>query len=126
MDRNHHQKVRILETLKWLQEKFPQTFSKPFVADDEKMFRTPLKIGILEEIFKTLPEDGSMPRTAVRETIKFYTKGFQYHMSILKQTHRIDLEGNPSSLITEEERKHSAECLKAIKKYQAHRNQKRD
>jgi len=115
---NQHQKLRIRETLKWLQLRFPHAFIEGQ--------HIPLKIGILEDIFKTLPEDGSMSRKAIRDAIKFYTKGFYYHISVLKQTHRIDLEGNLSSLITEEEKRHSAECLKAIKKYQAQRDKKRE
>jgi sRNA-binding protein len=104
---NQHQKLRIRETLKCLQGRFPHAF-----IEGQQI---PLKIGILEDIFKTLPEDGSMSRKAVRDAIKFYTRGFYYHISVLKQTHRIDLDGNPSFPITEEEKRHSAECLKAIK-----------
>jgi sRNA-binding protein len=72
---------------------FPNTF---FVRPQTKL---PLKIGIREDILAEWPEiDAGLLDTALRD----YTAGTRYWDVLIAGADRIDLNGNPSGIVTPE------------------------
>lgn len=107
--------------LKWLYETFPKTFMKK---------KSPLKIAIHKDIFALFPvyfgEITGINRKRARENLKnaicFYCNSIGYHLSMKKNTHRIDLEGNLAEEILVEHKEHSQ---KIAAKLQARKDKKK-
>jgi ProP effector len=99
---NRHQieqsnKARI-DALAWLSETFPEAFNT------EKRVR-PLKKGIMEDIFAYLEEHPSaLPsKSKLREAVVMFTRRMEYLVCLKCRNDRIDLQGNFSEGVTEEE-----------------------
>lgn len=88
-------------------ERFPKTFS---LSD-----RKPLKVGISKEVVEIMRGEGAGPGVALRKAIQWYTSGIKYHLSIIEQTHRLDLDGNAVEEITPHQKDHAALAVKNIK-----------
>jgi sRNA-binding protein len=88
-------------------ERFPKTFS---LSD-----RKPLKVGISKEVVEIMRGEDAGPGVALRKAIQWYTSGIKYHLAIIEQTHRLDLEGNAVEEITPHQKDHAALAVKNIK-----------
>lgn len=99
-----HPATKIILTRKLLIETFPLAFC------EER--NKPLAIGIYEQIVKALP-DYSTKR--LKKCLKNYCEHKNYIQSIIDETHRIDLTGQPTAEITPEEKTNAEERL-VIKK----------
>lgn len=84
------------------------TFPKCFAGRREP--KTPLAIGIRDEIFKRLP--GADPRM-IRAALRDYTAGQSYLRNFAPGTPRIDLDGNRVDAITLDAAIHAARRLAA-------------
>lgn len=109
------QKDAIGITIDWFRDTFPKTFIR-------KNF-LPLKIGILQDIFKHLPKDQSISKKMVRTALLRYTRCRYYHEAILNHAKRVDLEGNPISEVTGLHREHAKKYL-ALRLQRFHAKQK--
>jgi sRNA-binding protein len=91
-------------------ERFPNAFS---LSD-----RKPLKVGISKEIVDIMRGEGTGSGVALRQAIQWYTSSIKYHLSVIEQTHRVDLEGNTVEEITPYQKGHSALEIESIKSFQ--------
>ena len=90
--------------LLWLGSKFPKVF-------DTSLSIQPLKIGIIEDILPYADEAG-ISRSKLREAIVIFTRRLDYLACLKAREWRIDLEGNPVALVTEEEAEKAALKIK--------------
>lgn len=104
------------EALKWLCECFPESFS----FKDPK----PLKLNILEDIFKSLPEERFIARIHIRRALKFYTHRLKYLEALQAKTHRVDLTGKAVEEIIEGHKSYAAEVSEKKKAYLAAHSKK--
>jgi ProP effector len=71
--------------INWLCQTFPSAFNfaKPL----------PLKLNITKDLYEHLPTDASISKVRLRAAIQYYTHSTSYLNSLIKATHRINLEG---------------------------------
>lgn len=95
--KNSSQRTR-QEALKWLAKRFPEAF------DNETRIR-PLKIGIREDILKYADEAEKVgiSKSKLREAVAVFTRRVDYLSCLKGREMRIDLDGNPSTEVSEEE-----------------------
>lgn len=73
----------------------------------------PLKIGIKQDLIKNLGAREDIvvgDKACMVSSLSYYVNSISYHKSMIEGTERIDLEGNPSGVVTAEEAKYSNEC----------------
>lgn len=94
------------DALRWLAKTFPKAF-------DDSTSIHPLKIGIMKDIL-THPETASagISLTKLREAVIIFTRKIDYLTCLKAREMRIDLDGNPTVLVTEEEAAQAAEKIK--------------
>jgi ProP effector len=110
-------KTRIQETLKWLCDRYPECFYLKA--------RRPLKKGIIDDLFSEAPEDGPS-KTALRQALKYYTKGLLYKKALVEKQPRIDLRGTVvSEEFPEEEIAHAEHHIVLIKEKNKEKNRQR-
>lgn len=93
-----HSKKTRLEALQWLSMKFPKAF-------DNSLKIQPLKIGIMTDILSYSEEAqrAGFSKSKLREAVVVFTRRIDYLTCLKARNQRIDLEGNPVALVTEEE-----------------------
>lgn len=100
MAANRNNKCRRAEEMrKLLVEKFPACFA-PKGAQ-----KRPLKIGIMEDLVAAFPD---VPRSKIGTGLYDYTSGPTYIGNLKAGAERIDLDGNPVGIVTEDEEKSAA------------------
>ena len=99
------QKAR--ELLKMLQERFPA-------------FRDcqPLAIGTDKELLARIPD---LDRKLLRIALGMHAHSLRYLKAVEKATHRVDLDGNPTTELSAEHKKHAADILRERFKKEAER-----
>ncbi|WP_171049014.1 ProQ/FINO family protein [Rhizobium sp. MHM7A] len=103
----------VLDFHKLLAKNHPQTFSDP-ASPVARL--APLKVGIHRDLCEKYPD-------VSKKTIRNFVNGYVYHPAYLRltavaQTNRIDLEGQVSGVVTEEQAQHS---LALMEKHAAER-----
>ncbi|MDI9818954.1 MULTISPECIES: ProQ/FinO family protein [unclassified Legionella] len=95
------------EALQWLAATFPLAF-------DNSLRIRPLKIGIMEDILSHADKaaDAGISRSKLREAVVLFTRRIDYLTCLKAREMRIDLLGNPVSLVTEEEAERAALKIK--------------
>lgn len=95
-------------TFDWLVNTFPQAF----FVDKEKI--CPLKVGIIEDILVYHAELSSTPvsRSKIRQSIQHYARRIPYLKQLQTQAVRINLQGKPAGMVTEEEAEAAARKIK--------------
>ena len=76
----------------------------------------PLKVGIKQDLVKMLSmrEDIVVSDKAVMvSSLSYYVNSASYHKAMSAGAMRIDLDGHPATVVTEEEARYSADCRKA-------------
>lgn len=89
----------------------------------------PLKIGIKQDLAKHLSSREDIvigDKACMVNSLAYYVNSAAYHKNMTEGATRIDLEGNPSGVVTAEEAQYSTECRKAKlqKKQPANNTQK--
>lgn len=72
----------------------------------------PLKKGIKQDLVKRLSEIATIvteDKACMVKSLAFYVNTAAYHRSVVKGAERIDIDGNPSGVVTEEEATYSVE-----------------
>ena len=92
------------ECFEILQKRYPKAFFNKG--------RKPFKIGIYKELCLALEKDKTMSRREIRLMMKWYCENEVYHMGVLKERHRIDLEGDVVEEVSKEDKAHSLKFLK--------------
>ncbi|MFM4933460.1 RNA chaperone ProQ [Aeromonas veronii] len=96
------------EIVAYLVEKFPACF----VAEGEAK---PLKIGIFQDLAERLADDARVSKTMLRSALRQYTSSWRYLHGLKAGQARVDLDGNPGELLTEEHIEHAKQALKESK-----------
>ena len=97
-----YKKEYVVKAFEWLYATFPKCF---FKRDQQ-----PLKINILNDIFKYIENnqnDDTPSKRGLRSALSTYVRGRYYLKACQAGTSRIDLDGNPTSAITEEEARYA-------------------
>lgn len=95
------------DALQWLAKTFPAAF------DDSESIH-PLKAGIMLDILAhadKLPEL-SLSKSKLREAVILFTRRIDYLVCLKAREMRIDLDGNPTVLVSEEEALQAADKIK--------------
>jgi ProP effector len=100
METRHH------ATLKYLAERFPQTF----VLEIYQPHR-PLKIGIAADIVASCPE---LDRRVVGKALGTYTGRIMYLRAFVEGAVRVDLDGHPAGEVSAADAEHAAARLAEI------------
>lgn len=95
------------QAMQWLAETFPAAF------DDSESIH-PLKIGIINDIFAYMndAQNISISKSKLRQAVVMYTRKIEYLACLKAREMRIDLSGNPTELVTEEEAAQAANKMK--------------
>ena len=96
------------EIVAYLVEKFPACF----IAEGEAK---PLKIGIFQDLAARLADDERVSKTMLRSALRQYTSSWRYLHGLKAGQDRVDLDGNPGELLTEEHIEHAKQALKESK-----------
>ncbi|EQB2601702.1 RNA chaperone ProQ [Aeromonas salmonicida] len=96
------------EIVAYLVEKFPACF----IAEGEAK---PLKIGIFQDLAERLADDARVSKTMLRSALRQYTSSWRYLHGLKAGQARVDLDGNPGELLTEEHIEHAKQALKESK-----------
>jgi ProP effector len=86
------------KALRWLAEKFPLVF------DNTKQIR-PLKIGIMLDVLQYADEAAKddISKSKLREAVVLFTRRLDYLSCLKAREMRVDLLGQPTSIVTEED-----------------------
>lgn len=94
------------EIMEWLKTIFPQCFIK---GEGKK----PLKVGIHEDILAFCREHyPTVSENLLKKAVKMYVLGYQYLSSFKAGAPRVDLNGKPSGVVTENDEQDAAMILK--------------
>ncbi|KTD20957.1 ProQ [Legionella lansingensis] len=95
------------EALLWLTATFPQAF-------DNTLRIRPLKMGIMNDIlaFADKAAEFGISKSKLREAVVLFTRRIDYLTCLKAREMRIDLQGNPVSLVTEDEAERAAIKIK--------------
>jgi ProP effector len=96
------------EIVAYLVEQFPACF----IAEGEAK---PLKIGIFQDLAARLADDERVSKTMLRSALRQYTSSWRYLHGLKAGQARVDLDGNPGELLTEEHIEHAKQALKESK-----------
>lgn len=104
--KNRSQKER-KKALSWLAKTFPLVF-------DNSSQIQPLKIGIMEDILEYAPQAAEMgvSKSKLREAVVLFTRRLDYLACLKVRGMRVDLFGNPTEVVSEEEGKNAALKIK--------------
>lgn len=102
-------KLARFEALCWLSKTFPKAF-------DDSISIHPLKIGIMNDILAhaDIAHPNSISKTKLREAVILFTRRIDYLACLKAREMRIDLEGNPTVQVTEEEAERAAVKIKKL------------
>ncbi|MGL5040473.1 MAG: RNA chaperone ProQ [Aeromonas sp.] len=89
-----------------------ETFPACFVAQGEAK---PLKIGIFQDLAERLADDARVSKTMLRSALRQYTSSWRYLHGLKAGQARVDLDGNPGEVLTEEHIEHAKQALKESK-----------
>lgn len=100
-------KLQRNDALRWLAKTFPNAF-------DDSTSIHPLKIGIMDDILSHADAAAAagISKTKLRDAVIVFTRKIDYLTCLKAREMRIDLNGNPTVLVTEEEATLAAEKIK--------------
>ncbi|KTD46043.1 ProQ [Legionella rubrilucens] len=104
--KNHSKRARH-EALNWLAKKFPEVF-------DNSQRIQPLKTGIMDDILAFAEEaaEAGLSKSKLREAVVIFTRRLDYLACLKAREMRVDLQGNPVSVVTEDEAERAAAKIK--------------
>jgi len=101
------------EQAKSLLQRLTEAYPQVFFAADARQVKA-LKIGIHKDL-KPVVKDWGFEAAALRIALSMYTHALRYQFALLKEPHRIDLQGESAGEISEENRRLAQEKIKTIK-----------
>ncbi len=93
------------EIIAYLAEKFPKCFSIDGPAKA-------LKIGIFQDLSEKLIEDETVSKTRLRQALRHYTSSWRYLKAVKLGNFRVDIDGNDSAEIDQEQADYAIKTLK--------------
>ncbi len=96
------------ELIAYLSECFPACF----IAEGEAK---PLKIGIFQDLAARLVDDPKVSKTLLRSALRQYTSSWRYLHGLKVGAERVDLDGQPCGVLSEEHIEHAKLALKESK-----------
>ncbi|WP_131778498.1 ProQ/FinO family protein [Legionella bozemanae] len=104
--KNKSKKART-DALLWLAANFPAAF-------DNSLRIRPLKVGIMDDILLFADKAGEVgiSKSKLREAVVLFTRRLDYLACLKLREMRVDLHGNESGVVTEEEAEHAAAKIK--------------
>lgn len=96
------------QVISYLAEKFPLCFS---VEGEAK----PLKIGLFQDLAEALADDENVSKTQLRHVLRQYTSNWRYLHGCRLGAERVDLQGNSTGLLSQEEVEHAQQKLAEAK-----------
>ena len=93
------------EIITYLTEKFPECFS---IKGPVK----PLKVGIFQDLSEKLSDDETVSKTRLRQALRHYTSSWRYLKAIKVGAFRVDIDGNNTAEIDEEQANYASKTLK--------------
>ena len=93
------------EIIAYLVEKFPGCFSLEGPVK-------PLKVGIFQELAEQLADDETVSKTRLRQALRHYTSSWRYLKAIKVGSFRVDIDGNDSAEIDQEQADYASKTLK--------------
>lgn len=105
----HQSKTKRQHALLWLKTRFPHLF-------ENETNISPLKIGIAHDLmaYAKEAEDSGISKSKLREALALHTRRIDYLACLKAREMRIDLEGKPTTRVTEEEAEHAANKIRRI------------
>ncbi len=100
--------AHIREALEILYDKFPKCFIR---EGDVK----PLKVGILEDLKKLVPEMEGMTTSKLRSAVRLYCTRLRYLYAVREGVPRVDLDGNEVENVTGEHAKYAKDRFGEVK-----------
>ena len=110
-------RVSTKEIIAYLAEKFPACFS---IEGHAK----PLKIGIFQDLAEKLAGDETVSKTRLRQALRHYTSSWRYLKAIKVGSFRIDIDGNDSAEIDQEQADYANKTLKESQEKFGNKNAK--
>jgi len=107
-----HEQPNLREQSKALLERLIETYPIAFLPLGKSHVQ-PLKLGIHKELVPIIKEWG-YEVAVLRYTLGGYTRQLRYQMALLKNSHRIDLQGEPAGEISEVHRQTAQEKVSLI------------
>ncbi|TWX73967.1 RNA chaperone ProQ [Colwellia sp. C1TZA3] len=98
-------RISTKEIIAYLAKKFPACFSIEGAAK-------PLKIGIFQDLAEKLIGDETVSKTRLRQALRHYTSSWRYLKAIKLGCFRIDIDGNDSAEIDQEQADYASKTLK--------------
>lgn len=105
------------EIIAYLAEKFPACFSLEGHAK-------PLKIGIFQDLAAKLEGDETVSKTRLRQALRHYTSSWRYLKAIKVGSSRIDIDGNDTAEIDQEQADYASKTLKESQEKFGNKNTK--
>lgn len=104
--KNKSKKART-DALSWLASNFPQVF-------DNTLRIRPLKVGIMEDIlaYADKAAEAGISKSKLREAVVLFTRRIDYLTCLKAREMRVNLEGNPVAVVTEEEAERASSKIK--------------
>lgn len=99
----------VREALAILYEHFPKAFVRENTGDAR-----PLKIGILDDLKKEVPNLPGMTMSKLRSAVRLYCTRLRYLFNVREGAQRIDLHGNEVEAVTAEHAKYAKERFEQI------------
>ena len=110
-------RISTKEIIAYLAAKFPACFSTEGHAK-------PLKIGIFQDLAEKLADDETVSKTRLRQALRHYTSSWRYLKAIKVGSFRIDIEGNDSAEIDQEQADYASKTLKESQEKFGNKNSK--
>ncbi|MGB1261382.1 MAG: RNA chaperone ProQ [Cognaticolwellia sp.] len=110
-------RISTKEIIAYLAEKFPACFSLEGQAK-------PLKIGIFQDLAEKLAGDETVSKTRLRQALRHYTSSWRYLKVIKVGSFRVDIDGNDSAEIDQEQAEYAAKTLKESQEKFGNKNSK--
>jgi len=110
-------RISTKEIIAYLAEKFPTCFS---IEGHAK----PLKIGIFQDLAEKLAGDETVSKTRLRQALRHYTSSWRYLKAIKVGSFRVDIDGNDSAEIDQEQADYASKTLKESQEKFGNKNAK--
>lgn len=103
----HQSKIERLKALHWLAKKFPEAFNNQLKI-------RPLKTGIMHDLLAYTDEAAKegISKAKLREAVVTFTRRVDYLTCLKAKEMRIDLHGNPTAFVTQDEAEKAALKIK--------------
>ena len=110
-------RISTKEIIAYLAEKFPACFSTEGHAKA-------LKIGIFQDLAEKLVDDETVSKTRLRQALRHYTSSWRYLKAIKVGSFRVDIDGNDSAEIDQEQADYASKTLKESQEKFGNKNSK--